>query len=44
MAVGLQVQSVVAGSVDATLSLEPVGSIAVASGEATQAMANPCKE
>lgn len=44
MAVGLQVQSVVAGSVDATLSLEPVGSIAVASGEATQAMVNPCAE
>ena len=44
MAVGLQVQSVVAGSVDATLSLEPVGSIAVASGEATQAMVNPCSQ
>ena len=44
MAVGLQVQSVVAGSVDATLSLEPVGSIAVASGEAMQAMVNPCSQ
>ncbi|MEX1168319.1 MAG: ABC transporter substrate-binding protein [Hydrogenophaga sp.] len=44
MAVGLQVQSVVAGSVDATLSLEPVGSIALASGEATLAMVNPCAQ
>jgi NitT/TauT family transport system substrate-binding protein len=44
IAVGLQVPSVVAGSVDATLSLEPVGSIAVASGEASQAMVNPCSE
>lgn len=44
MAVGLQVPSVVAGSVDATLSLEPVGSIAVASGEARRAMTNPCAE
>lgn len=42
IAVGLQVPSVVAGSIDATLSLEPVGSIAVASGEAMQAMVNPC--
>lgn len=42
MAVGLQVPSVVAGSVDATLSLEPVGSVAVSSGEATRAMTNPC--
>jgi NitT/TauT family transport system substrate-binding protein len=42
MAVGLQVQAVVAGNVDATLSLEPVGSIAIASGEATRAMTNPC--
>jgi NitT/TauT family transport system substrate-binding protein len=32
----------VAGSIDATLSLEPVGSVAVASGEATRAMVNPC--
>ena len=42
LAVGLQVQAVVAGNVDATLSLEPVGSVAVASGEATRAMVNPC--
>jgi NitT/TauT family transport system substrate-binding protein len=42
MAVGLQLQSVVAGSVDASLSLEPVGSIAKASGEATLALVNPC--
>jgi len=39
---GLQVPSVVAGSIDATLSLEPVGSVAVASGEATRALVNPC--
>ncbi len=44
IAVGLQVPSVVAGSVDATLSLEPVGSIAVASGEASLALVNPCSE
>lgn len=44
IAVALQVPSVVAGSVDATLSLEPVGSIAVASGEAKRAMTNPCAE
>jgi NitT/TauT family transport system substrate-binding protein len=42
LAVGLQVQAVVAGNVDATLSLEPVGSVAVATGEATRAMVNPC--
>lgn len=41
LAVGLQVQAVIAGSVDATLSLEPVGSIAVALGEAKRAMTNP---
>jgi NitT/TauT family transport system substrate-binding protein len=41
LAVGLQVQAVIAGSVDATLSLEPVGSIAVARGEAKRAMTNP---
>lgn len=39
--VPLQLPSVVAGSVDATLSLEPVGSIAEASGEATRAVVNP---
>jgi NitT/TauT family transport system substrate-binding protein len=32
---------VVGGSVDATLSLEPVGSVAVASGQAKRAMTNP---
>jgi NitT/TauT family transport system substrate-binding protein len=42
IAVGLQVPSVVSGSIDATLSLEPVGSIAVASGAATRAIVNPC--
>jgi NitT/TauT family transport system substrate-binding protein len=41
IAVALQVPSVVAGTVDATLSLEPVGSIAVASKEAKRAMTNP---
>ncbi|MBX9812445.1 MAG: ABC transporter substrate-binding protein [Burkholderiales bacterium] len=41
VAVALQVPSVVAGTVDATLSLEPVGSIAIASKEAQRAMTNP---
>ena len=41
LAVGLQVPAVVNKTVDATLSLEPVGSIAVASKEATRAMTNP---
>ena len=41
IAVALQVPSVVAGTVDATLSLEPVGSIAIASKEAKRAMTNP---
>jgi NitT/TauT family transport system substrate-binding protein len=41
LAVGMQVPAVVGGTVDATLSLEPVGSIAVASGKATRAMTNP---
>ncbi len=41
LAVGLQVQAVIAGTVDATLSLEPVGSIAVALGEAKRAITNP---
>ena len=41
LAVGLQVPAVVGGTVDATLSLEPVGSIAVASGQAKRAMTNP---
>ncbi|CAB3807374.1 ABC transporter substrate-binding protein [Paraburkholderia fynbosensis] len=43
IATGLQVPSVVSGGVDATLSLEPVGSIAVASGEARRAMTNPAE-
>jgi NitT/TauT family transport system substrate-binding protein len=41
LAVGMQVPAVIGGSVDATLSLEPVGSIAVASGQAKRAMTNP---
>jgi NitT/TauT family transport system substrate-binding protein len=43
LAVGMQVPAVVGGSVDATLSLEPVGSIAVASGDAKRAVTNPCE-
>jgi NitT/TauT family transport system substrate-binding protein len=39
--VGVQVPSVIAGSVHATLSLEPVGSIATAMGEAKRAVVNP---
>ncbi|KIZ43812.1 MULTISPECIES: ABC transporter substrate-binding protein [Rhodopseudomonas] len=42
LAVAMQVPAVVGGSVDATLSLEPVGSIAVASGKAIRAVTNPC--
>lgn len=41
ISVPLQVPSVASGSVDATLSLEPVGSIADATGEANRAMVNP---
>jgi NitT/TauT family transport system substrate-binding protein len=41
LAVAMQVPAVVGGSVDATLSLEPVGSIAVASGKAIRAVTNP---
>jgi NitT/TauT family transport system substrate-binding protein len=41
LAVGMQLPAVVGGTVDATLSLEPVGSIAVASGQAKRAMTNP---
>ena len=41
LAVGMQMPAVVGGSVDATLSLEPVGSIAIASGQAMRAMINP---
>ena len=41
LAVAMQVPAVVGGTADATLSLEPVGSIAVASGKAIRAMTNP---
>lgn len=41
LAVGLQVPAVVGKTVDATLSLEPVGSVAVASGSAVRAVTNP---
>ena len=41
LAVAMQVPAVVGGTVDATLSLEPVGSIAVASGRAKRGMTNP---
>ncbi|WP_175626298.1 MULTISPECIES: ABC transporter substrate-binding protein [Oxalobacteraceae] len=41
IAVPMHIPSVVAGTVDATLSLEPVGSIAVTSKEARRAMTNP---
>jgi NitT/TauT family transport system substrate-binding protein len=41
LAVGMQIPAVVGGSVDATLSLEPVGSVAVASGQAKRAITNP---
>ena len=42
LAVGLQVPAIIAGTIDAALALEPVGSIAVAIGEAKRAMTNPC--
>lgn len=41
LAVAMQVPAVAGRTVDATLSLEPVGSIAVASGKAKRAMTNP---
>jgi NitT/TauT family transport system substrate-binding protein len=41
LAVSMQLPAVVGGTVDATLSLEPVGSIAVASGKAIRAVTNP---
>ena len=41
LAVAMQVPAVVGGTADATLSLEPVGSIAVASGKAKRAVVNP---
>ncbi|PSN13544.1 ABC transporter substrate-binding protein [filamentous cyanobacterium CCT1] len=44
MAVGLHLPSVVSGAVDATLSLEPVGSIAEATKQAKIAMVNPVSE
>ena len=42
LAVGLQVPAVISGSADATLSLEPAGSIATALGEAKRAVTNAC--
>ena len=44
LAVGLQVQAVVSGSIDATLSLEPVGSVAEATKEARRVLTNPCAQ
>ena len=41
LAVAMQVPAAVGGTVDATLSLEPVGSIAVASAKAKRAITNP---
>jgi NitT/TauT family transport system substrate-binding protein len=41
LAVSMQAPAVIGGTVDATLSLEPVGSIAVASTKAKRAMTNP---
>lgn len=41
MAVGLHLPSVVSGAVDATLSLEPTGSIAEATQQAKRAIVNP---
>lgn len=41
MAVGLHLPSVVSGAVDATLSLEPIGSIAEATAQGKRAMTNP---
>jgi NitT/TauT family transport system substrate-binding protein len=41
LAVAMQLPAIVGGSADATLSLEPVGSVAVASGKAVRAMTNP---
>ncbi|MBY0383287.1 MAG: ABC transporter substrate-binding protein [Xanthobacteraceae bacterium] len=43
LAVALQVPAVIGGTVDATLSLEPVGSIAAASGKAKRAETNPAE-
>jgi len=44
LAVPLQLQAVAGGTVDAVLALEPVGSIAVASGLAKRAMTNPVSQ
>ena len=44
LAVAMQVPAVIGGTVDATLSLEPVGSIAVASGKAIRAETNPVEK
>ncbi|HEY0292323.1 MAG TPA: ABC transporter substrate-binding protein [Hansschlegelia sp.] len=41
LAVAMQIPAVAGGTADATLSLEPVGSIAAASGKAKRAMTNP---
>jgi NitT/TauT family transport system substrate-binding protein len=41
LAVAMQLPAIIGGSADATLSLEPVGSVAVASGKAVRAMTNP---
>ena len=41
MAVGLHLPSVVSGAVDATLSLEPIGSIAEATEQGKRAIVNP---
>ena len=44
LAVPLQVPAVAGGTVDAVLALEPVGSIAIASGQARRAMTNPVSQ
>lgn len=44
LAVPLQLQAVTSGTVDAVLALEPVGSIAVATGQAKRAMTNPVSQ
>lgn len=43
LAVGLQIPAIVSGNVDATLSLEPVGSIATNLGVVKRAVTNPCE-
>ena len=44
LAVPLQLQAVTGGTVDAVLALEPVGSIAIATGQAKRAMTNPVSQ